>query len=301
MYVIVPIGRCTISRQRERIVRRIDRTELQWPTGQSCNDRVAIRRPGGGGPSRRLIVAAHRSVVWDPYNSYIVGKLSSRRIGLYHYPIRAYYIIYIIILMVGSWCFVKELWYFEMQFQIRWLPFCCWRLIIDNHHMNRSYEFNWVAPPHLKWFSVWQLFTGIVHIPRRLKVLVMCKLTEVTGTSGKRKTNTNKHNTRGLKYRTTRRRQKMPLEVEFRKIYWNIQMTEVFICAVVVLHLEVLFRGVGWGGRGGGGGYWWGGEGGYWWGGEGGYWWGPPGPPSTPPRGGGNFTLCMCVSSKCNF
>ena len=58
---------------------------------------------------RRLIAAAHRSVVWDPYNSYIVGKLSSRRIGLYDYPIRAYYNIYTIILLVGSWCFVKEL------------------------------------------------------------------------------------------------------------------------------------------------------------------------------------------------
>ena len=60
----------------------------------------------------------------------------------------------------------------------------------------------------------------------------------------------------------------MPIEVEFWKIYWKIRMIEGFICAVVVLHLELLFNGMGWGGLvggtgGAGRGYWWGGEGGY--------------------------------------
>ena len=67
----------------------------------------------------------------------------------------------------------------------------------------------------------------------------------------------------------------MPLEVEFLKIYWNIQVIEVFICAVVVLHLELLFNGVGWGGGGGL-------VGGVLVGRGGGYWWGPPRPTSTP-------------------
>ena len=77
----------------------------------------------------------------------------------------------------------------------------------------------------------------------------------------------------------------MPLEGEFRKIYWNIQMMEVFICAVVVLHLELLFNGVGWGDVGGGGGTGLAGRGG------GGYWWGPPRPTSTTPRGGDFHSL----------